>query len=413
MSEVIRPLEGVRVVELAAWVAAPSAGAVLADMGADVIKVEPPGGDPFRRRMRPAKFDDDQVDPDFPFQAENRGKRSICIAIDQPAGADIVKRLVADADVLLTNLLPHRQGRYGLTPDQLWAVNPRLVYAAVSGYGQTGPDADRPGYDWTAFIGRGGLVGAMTPADGEALLTPQAQGDHTTGLAAVAGILAGLRTVEQTGTGMVVDVSLFATAVWTLSSAFATTLADGHQPRVRDRHHELSPIANRYRCQDGRWIILSMPEDRWWAPFCEAIGKPEWVEDRRYATPRDRYRAMPELVDELDEIFAGRRLGEWAEIFDQAGLIWGPGSLFVDIAVDSQAEAIGLFPEVDHPEAGTFRTVATPVHMEGVAPRGHGPEPGEHTDEILAELGIEPSTVASLRASGAVGRRAGKGSGRT
>lgn len=401
MSDATLPLHNVRVIELASWVAAPSAGAILADMGADVVKIEPPGGDPFRGMTRPAKLDAGQVDPDFAYQAENRGKRSICLSIDHDAAQEIVRKLVVGADVFLTNLLPRRQARYGVTYEALREVNPRLVYAAVSGYGQVGPDAEKPGYDYTAFIGRGGLLAAMTPTDGEALLTPQAFGDHTTGLAVAVGILAGLRKADRHGEGSLVDVSLYGTAVWALGSVFATGLGDGRNPRVRDRHHELTPINNRYRCADGRWIILTMPGSRYWPDFCQAVGKPEWLEE--YPTGRDRYQAMPEIVDELDAIFASRPLSEWAVVFDEAGLIWGPGSLLEDIVADPQAEAMGMFPKLDHPLAGTFSTIATPVYLDGVAPRGPAADPGDDTDAVLADLGYSDSQIADLREQGVVG----------
>ncbi len=401
MSDPTLPLQDVRVIELASWVAAPSAGAILADMGADVIKIEPPGGDPFRGMTRPAKLADGEIDPDFAYQAENRGKRSICLSLDQAGAKEIVHKLVVDAQVFLTNLLPRRQAKYGVSYPELQQLNPQLVYAAVSGYGQTGPDAEKPGYDYTAFIGRGGLLAAMTPPDGEALLTPQAFGDHATGLAVATGVLAGLRKAERYGEGSLVDVSLYGTAVWALGSVFATGLGDGRNPKVRDRHHELTPINNRYRCADGRWIILTMPGSRYWPAFCEAIGKPEWLDE--YPTGRDRYQAMPEIVDELDDIFGSRPLSEWAAVLDEAGLIWGPGSLLEDIAADPQAEAMGMFPKLDHSAAGAFPTIATPVYLEGVIPRGPAADPGADTDAVLSDLGYSESDIAELRSGGVVG----------
>jgi crotonobetainyl-CoA:carnitine CoA-transferase CaiB-like acyl-CoA transferase len=397
------PLAGVKIIELASWMAAPCAGAILADMGADVIKIEAPGGDPMRGMTRPAKFeeDDERIDPDYGYQFDNRGKRSVCLAINTPEAQGVLRRLVAEADVFLTNLLPRRQSRYNVTFDDLRVVNPKIVYAALSGYGQQGPDAEKPGYDWTAFIGRGGLLGAMTPPEGEALLTPQAFGDHVTGLAAALGVVAGLRQAEMTGEGLVADVSLYGTALWTLGSVFAPGLADGRNVRVRTRHGELTPINNRFRCGDGRWIILTMPGSRYWAPFCEAIGKPEWIE--AYPGGRERYQAMDVIMPALDELFASRPLAEWGEILDEAGLIWGPGSLLEDIAADPQAAAMGLLPEIDHPQAGAFRTIATPVHIEGVGPKGAAPEVGEHTESVLTELGLSDAELEALRAAGALG----------
>src|SRR3954451_13351725 len=200
----VGPLDGVRVVELTSWMAAPGAGAVLADMGADVVKVEPLTGDVARGINRKARVRPDAPDIDGSFTMDNRGKRSVAVAIDKPEGADVVRRLVAGADVLLCNLLPSRQERYGLDAASLLRVKPDLVHATLTGYGLTGPDASRPGYDVTAFFGRGGITDSMTEPGGDAINPRPAQGDHTTGLAMVAAVLAALRLAEQTGQGQVV-----------------------------------------------------------------------------------------------------------------------------------------------------------------------------------------------------------------
>ena len=197
----VAPLSNIRVVEATNWMAAPSAGAILADMGAEVIKVEPPSGDAVRGLIRPPKVDGDAADIDYSFTVDNRGKKSVAIAFNEPEGADVMRRLISGADIFLCNLLPDRQARYGLDPDTLLAETPRLVHATLTGYGLEGPDADRPGFDLTTFFGRGAITDSMSEPGGVAPNPRTAQGDHTTGLALVASILAALRLVEQTGEG--------------------------------------------------------------------------------------------------------------------------------------------------------------------------------------------------------------------
>ena len=397
----VGPLDGVRVVEISSWMAAPSAGAVLADMGADVIKVEPLTGDVVRNMSRKAKG---APDIDHSFHMDNRGKRSIAVALDRPDGAEVVRKLIDRADVFLCNLLPHRQERYGLDPATVHARSRRVVHATLSGYGLVGPDVSRPGFDVTTFFGRASITDAMTEPGGVAPMPRPAQGDHTTGIAMVAAILAGLRVAEKTGEGPVVDVSLFATAAWTMASDLAPTLVDGAPVRKRDRHHLITPLGNRFRCADDRWIILNMPEVRWWAPFCKTVERPELLEDERFLTVKDRFDNMAALIDILDEVMATKPLAEWGRICDDAGLIWGPASSIDELARDPQAEAIGLFPTIEHPE-GDFRTVAAPMRIAGadIRPRGPAPALGANTVEVLAEIGYTADEAAALGEAGVVG----------
>jgi crotonobetainyl-CoA:carnitine CoA-transferase CaiB-like acyl-CoA transferase len=393
----VGPLDGVRVVELTSWMAAPGAGAVLADMGADVIKVEPITGDIARGINRRARLHPDSPDIDASFTVDNRGKRSITVAIDQPEGAEIVRRLVRRADVLLCNLLPARQQRYGLDAESLFEVKPNLVHATLTGYGLNGPDASRPGYDVMAFFGRGAITERLTMPGQHALQPGSAQGDHTTSLAMVAAILAALRVVERTGEGQVVDVNLMHTATWTMAADLSSVLIDGHQPTKRVRDRRLAVIATAFRCSDDRFLILNMLEPRWWRPFCETLGHPEWVDDERFATPRARFDNMAEITRLIDEIFASRTAEEWGKILDAAGMIWGPAVTLAELANDEQAAAAGVYAEIEAVE-GTFRTVAVPMHVSGadIRPRGPAPTLGQHALEVLREAGYGHDEIRAL-----------------
>lgn len=403
---IVKPLDGIKVIEMTSWMAAPSAGAILSDMGADVIKVEPPRGDPMRGLSRPPKVEEGQPTIDAGFNVDNRGKRSVTVAVDTPEGAAVAKRLIAGADVLLTNLLAHRQARYGLDPDSLKEINPRLVHASLTGYGRNGPDATRPGYDVTAFFGRGGVTHHITDPGQAPPRAPTAQGDHTTGLAMVSSILAALRLAERSGEMQVVDVSLLATALWSMATEVAPALIDKRQPRARDRHNQVNALTNRYPCSDGRWIIINMPEGHWWPRFCETVGEPEWAVDPDYDTPKKRFDLMPEIVDRIDAIIATKTAAEWAKIFDEAGLIWGPIQNLPEIVEDPQVRAMGMFVEQDFPDGdGTFETLAVPIRIEGadIAPRGTAPELGADTDAVLADLGLSSEEISELRGAGAIG----------
>ena len=403
-----RPLDGVKIIEIDNWMAAPSAGAMLADLGADVIKVEPLSGDPMRNMGRslrlPEGTDQAKIDFDYQFDVANRGKRSVALALDTDEGRRVIHRLCQEADVFCCNLLARRQERFGLDPSTLLGVNPRLVHATLTGYGTTGPEAGRPGYDVTAFFGRSGLYDAMREGeDGVVPMARPAQGDYTTGLALLSNVLAALRLAERTGEGQVVETSLYETAVWTQATDYSVTAIDEAPLRPRARQNLILPTANRYPCGDGRWIVLNMPQESAWPLLCRTIGREEWLDDERLQDVRGRFRNMEELVAGIDESMAAHSRDEWGAIFDEVGIIWGPVLGLHEVVADPQAAAIGLFPEIEHPDIGAYRTVASPLrfHTSPVGPRRSAPRLGADTREVLSDAGFQPAEIDALIESGA------------
>ena len=394
-----KPLDDITVIEIDNWMAAPSAGAILADLGANVIKIEPLAGDPMRNMGRPPKTDAPVKEHDFQFDVDNRGKKSIRLDLTCPEATGIVHKLCESAEVFLCNLLKERQTKYQLDPACLLKVNPKIVHATLTGYGTLGPDAWRPGYDVTAFFGRSGLYDAMRESDDSQVPHARpAQGDHTTGLALVGAILAAIRLMEKIGEGQVVETSLYETAVWTQATDFAVAAVDLAPVRKRARHELLSVTANEYPCGDGKWIVLNMPEPHWWPRFCKALGKEEWTENERYKEARDRYHKMAEMIPMIDEVFMQKSRDEWGEIFDEHGIIWGPVLAIHEVAADPQAEAINLFPKMTAPGLGDYRTVRIPMnfHTADITPATPAPAAGEHTSEVLKAAGYSDAEIAKL-----------------
>jgi crotonobetainyl-CoA:carnitine CoA-transferase CaiB-like acyl-CoA transferase len=381
-------LEGVRVVELGVWVAGPAAGGVLADWGADVIKVEPPSGDPFRRMLQvTGGARGDLASP--PFDLDNRGKRSIVLDLRTGEGRATMDRLLATADVFLTNLRPEAVDELGLSPERVRASFPRLVYASVTGYGREGPDAHRAGYDVGGFWARSGLASMAVP-EGE----PQAHfrggvGDHVTALTALAGVLGALLERERTGEGRLVEVSLLRSGIYCFGWDLSMELRWGKLGAAQPRTEQGNPMINVYRAADGAWFwLLGVEADRMWPKLVVALDREAWAEDERWRTARDRRYNAVSLIAELDALFATRARDEWTAVFDAHDVWWAPVNTPPEVVRDPQAIATGAFVEVPGgggapPHVG----VASPVAFDG-APVTIRPVPalGEHTEEILAEL---------------------------
>jgi crotonobetainyl-CoA:carnitine CoA-transferase CaiB-like acyl-CoA transferase len=382
-------LEGIRVVELGVWVAGPAAGGILADWGADVIKVEAPSGDPMRRML--AVTGGGKADmPSPPFDLDNRGKRSVVIDLETDDGRDTMRQLLETADVFLTNLRPEAVDRLGLGADVVRAAHPRLIYASVTGYGRTGPDMWRAGYDVGAFWARSGLAALAVPPD-----APQPQfrggvGDHVTAITTLAGILGALLERERTGDGTVVETSLLRTGIYCLGWDLGIQLRFGKLASTLPRTEQTNPMINVYRASDDHWFwLLGVEADRLWPKLLKALDRHEWGDDDRFRTARDRRHNAKELIAELDVLFATLTRDQWTARFDAHDVWWAPVNTAEDVVADPQAIAAGAYVDVPGgPGSTEHRAVATPVSFAGGDSRPRGPVPalGEHTDEVLREL---------------------------
>jgi len=397
-------LHGIRVVELAVWVAGPGAGGILADWGADVVKIEPPEGDPCRSLFMHLAGLKEPKSP--PFDLDNRGKRSVVLDLRTPDGLALARKLVAGADVFLSNLRPEALGKLGLDFETLARECPRLVYASVTGYGLRGPERDRAAYDVGAFWARTGIATSLVPPGAEPPGARGGLGDHVTGITAVSGILGALLARERSGRGQLVDVSLFRTGLYCLGWDLGIQLRFGKLAPTPPRAQQINPLVNSYRAGDGRWFwLLGLEADRHWPKLVRVAGDPALADDARFAGADMRRRNAAEIVARLDALFATRPLADWAKRFDEVDLWWAPVQEAAEVVADPQAHAIGAFVDVPAGEgAPAHRAVATPVRFGAadVRPRAPVPGLGQHTDEVLSEAGLDPAEIERLRAACAI-----------
>ena len=391
---------GLKVIDCASWIAGPAAATILSDFGADVIKIEPPGvGDPWRASTPiPGKT------TDYYWQLTSRNKRSLAIDLKHGDGLAVLYRMLALADVFVTNFpLPVRE-RLKIAASHVLPLNPRLIYASLSAYGERGDEAARTGFDSTAYWARTGLMDMVrATVNTEPARSVPGMGDHPSATALYAAIVTALYRREKTGKGGVAQSSLLQNGLWANACFVQSRLCGEHMAHRAPRAHAPNPLANHYRCRDGRWFIMALfNEQRQLRGFLAAIGCTQLADDPRFATSTARKQNASALVAILDEVFAQRDLADWRAILGAAGVTFGAVQSVDEASGDLQFQQIGaLVPFAD----GEGLTVSSPFHLDGetkVAPR-RAPSVGQHTDEVLREAGYPIGDIARLRALGVLG----------
>jgi len=396
------PLEGYRVVEVGMWVAGPACAAVLGDWGADVVKIEPPEGDPFRGLLSAIGIGD--VCP--PFELDNRNKRSVGLNLSHPDGRRIANQLLDEADVFVTNARPGALRRAGLDHGTLSARNPRLVYAHITGYGLHGDDADRAAYDVGAFWSRAGIAAALTPEGAALPYQRGGMGDHMAGMAAAGAVAAALLARERTGEGQLVSTSLLRIGMYMLGWDISMASRLGVPTVPMTVAAPPNPLISAYTAGDGkRFWMLGLQADRHWPDVLRAVDRLAWADDPRFDSIMTRYEHSAELVLELNAVFATRPLHDWAPIFDREDVWWAPVQHAHETIGDPQAIAAGGFVDVPSADGGDpVSMVASPVDFSGTpwVPRSMPPEFAQHTEDVLLELGYDWEQIIGLKDSGAI-----------
>jgi crotonobetainyl-CoA:carnitine CoA-transferase CaiB-like acyl-CoA transferase len=398
-------LSGIRVVELAAWTFVPAAGAVLVDWGADVIKIEhPETGDPQRGLVSSGIVTGAGAVNHF-VEQPNRGKRSVGLDTSTAEGLELLLKLVETADVFVTNLLPDSRKRMGIDVDQLRARNPQLIYARGHGYGTRGDLAAQGGFDLAAYWARGGIGEAYAAGDGSyPPIQRPAFGDSYGGLAIAAGVAAALVKRERTGEPSVVDVSLLNAAIWQLGPDIVGAGVTGQDIPKFNLDEMPNPVVSIYKTRDGRFIaFVLLQADRFWADFCARVGRPDLIDDARYADAMVRFQNRQDCIAELRKAFGSEDLAHWEKAFAGFDGVWDVMRTAHEIHSDPQAIANGYLPRTTDANANDFALAASPVQFdETPLDLTRAPGHGEHTDALLAELGYRDDEIVDFKVKSVV-----------
>ena len=404
MNDTPNLLSGLRVIDCGTYIAGPAAATIMSDFGAEVIKIErPQGGDPYRRlSFLPGMAESEH---NYCWLLDARNKKSLALDLKDETGQEVLRKLVATADVFITNYPPDLASRFKVRYEDIEPLNPRLIYAQITGYGEAGDDTNKPGYDTTGYWARSGLTGIMFDLTSATGATPCGTGDHPVALALFGAIMLALYKRQATGLGSKVSTSLMATGAWSNSCQIQAAMLGAEFPAKRTRLNALNPLVNGYQAKDGQRFMLCCLDTKYdWGRICRAIGRTDVIDDPRYETAEARFENGADVVALLDESFATRDMAEWKVLFDEQNVIWGPIPTIDRVAVDAQMKANGVFAEFDHPQLGSVPTVNNPININGITKEKPklAPEVGQHSVEILRAIGYDETVIDELMRNGVI-----------